>query len=167
VSGSEPQYIPRDQLETFARYRALVRLSELAFRVPGTQWRFGIDPLLGLVPGLGDLLGGLLAGYGVWLARRMGAPTSLQLRMLGNIGLDAFAGSVPMAGDLLDFAFKAQLRNQRLLEHWLAEPRRAARQSDWLVGAAAIGVLGLLAGSVALAIFALRGLAGLFARPAP
>jgi hypothetical protein len=162
VSDNAGQYIPRDQVEIFARYRALVRLSDTAFSVPGTNWRFGLDPLLGLVPGLGDLVGGLVAGYGVWLARRMGAPASLQLRMLGNIGLDALAGAVPVAGDLLDFAFKAQLRNQRLLERWLAEPRRVARQSDWLVVAAAIGVLGVLVGSVALAILALRGLAGLF-----
>ncbi len=161
MSGSDPQCIPRDQIETYRRYRALVRLSETALRLPGTGWRFGIDPLLGLIPGLGDLLGGLLAGYGVWLARRMGAPTSLQLRMLGNIGLDALAGAVPVVGDLLDFVFRAQLRNQRLLERWLAEPRRIGRQSDWLVSAAALGVLGLLGASVALALLALRGLASL------
>lgn len=161
MAEPEPQHIPRAHVATFERYQQLVRLFEQAFRVPGTNWRFGLDALLGLIPGLGDLIGAVAAGYGVWLARRMGAPAALQIRMLGNVALDAFGGAVPVIGDLFDLAFKAQVRNRVLLERWLAAPERVARSSQLGVLAAVVAVLGVLAASVWLAAIALRALFGL------
>jgi hypothetical protein len=131
------------------RLALLTRLLDQAFRVPGTQWRFGIEALLGLVPGLGDSIGSLLGGYGVWLARQLGAPASVQARMLLNLGVDALVGAVPLAGDLFDVVFKAHVRNERLLRDWLARPQPAARTSlAVLVG----GMLALVA-SVAVAVW--------------
>jgi Domain of unknown function (DUF4112) len=108
----------------YERYQRLARLFDSEFRVPGTSLRFGIDPLLGLVPGLGDLAGTGFALYGLWLARRMGAPRRLQLRMLANVAIDALAGSVPLVGDLFDVAFKAHVRNARLFDRWLTRSSR-------------------------------------------
>jgi hypothetical protein len=113
------QYIPAQHVASFDRYRRLAQLFDNEFRVPGTNIRFGIDPLLGLVPGLGDLAGAAFAIYGIALARRMGAPRRLQWRMAWNIAVDTLAGSIPVIGDIFDIAFKAHVRNRRLFERWL------------------------------------------------
>jgi hypothetical protein len=146
-----PQYLPREHVETWRRHRALMRLFDQAFRVPGTNWRFGLDPLLGLFPGAGDLLGAAFAGYGILLARRIGAPASVQLRMIGNVALDATLGAVPLAGDLFDAAFKTHQRNHRLLERWLETPRPVQRSSRLAVFAVAAAALLAIVGVVALA----------------
>lgn len=116
--------VPAQHLAAFERYRRLARLFDSRFRIPGTRIRFGIDPLLGLLPVAGDLVTAAFAVYGVLLARRMNAPGRLQLRMGRNIAIDALAGSVPVLGDLFDVAFKAHLRNVRLIERWLEDRGR-------------------------------------------
>jgi Domain of unknown function (DUF4112) len=146
-----PQYLPREHVELFRRHRALTRLSDQAFRVPGTDWRFGWDALLGVFPGAGDLLGAGFAGYGVVLARRMGVPAAVQLRMIGNVAIDVALGAVPLVGDLFDAAFKAQLRNHRLLERWLESPRKVERASRLALIAVPAAALLVLVGVVALA----------------
>ena len=98
-------------------------------RIPGTNWRFGLDALFGLVPGLGDIAGGLVAVYALHVARSLRAPAVIQLHMLSNIALDALVGTVPLIGDLFDFVFKAQTRNLALLDAWLATPHQTARRS--------------------------------------
>lgn len=109
--------------------RTIARIFDQAFKVPGTKWRFGIDALFGFVPGLGDIAGGVIAAYALRVARQLGAPASIQLRMLGNITLDALVGTVPFFGDLFDFVFKAQTRNLALLEEWRKSPDFTARRS--------------------------------------
>ena len=88
--------------------------------MPGTRWRFGLDPLLGLIP----IVGGVVTlAMSIWLlveARRIGAPRRIMLAMIGNVGLDFLVGEVPILGDLFDFAFKAHARNLSMLEKWLA-----------------------------------------------
>ena len=116
----------RRQLE---RLRSLTRLFDQAFGIPGTRFRFGLDPLFGLVPGLGDIAGALVAVYALHVARLLRAPAAIQLHMLSNIALDALIGSVPILGDLFDFVFKAQTRNHKLLDDWLATPHETARRS--------------------------------------
>jgi Domain of unknown function (DUF4112) len=97
------------------------------FRVPGTQIRFGLDGLLGLVPGIGDGVLALPALYIIGRARGLGVPTHVQARMAGNVVLDLLIGAVPLAGDLFDVGFKANTRNVRLLrEHFGLPPRPAA-----------------------------------------
>lgn len=101
----------------------LGRLLDTAFRVPGTRWRFGLDGLLGLVPGVGDGLSAALSLYPVYLAWRLGAPPALLIRMMANVGVDAAIGAVPLLGDIFDFAFKANRRNTRILRTHLEERR--------------------------------------------
>ena len=101
------------------RLERLARLMDARFRIPGTPIRFGLDGLVGLVPGIGDALTALPALYLIAKARRMGAPRRLQARMAGNVAVDLLFGTVPVVGDLMDFGFKANIRNVRLLrEHF-------------------------------------------------
>jgi len=111
------------------RLRMITQLFDQAFGIPGTKWRFGLDALFGLVPGLGDIAGALVAVYAMQVARQLNAPPVVRLHMLSNIALDALIGMVPLAGDLFDFAFKAQTRNLALLDAYLATPHQAARRS--------------------------------------
>lgn len=111
------------------RLRAIQWLFDQAFAIPGTRWRFGLDALFGLVPGLGDLAGALVAVYALRVARNLRAPPVIQLHMLTNIALDALIGMIPVLGDIFDFAFRAQTRNLALLDAWLGSPARATRRS--------------------------------------
>lgn len=111
--------------------RLIAKLFDQAFAVPGTKWRFGLDALFGLVPGLGDIAGGIVAVYALRVARNLGAPPAIQLHMLSNIALDALIGMVPILGDLFDFVFKAQTRNLALLDAYVATPHKTARRSKW------------------------------------
>jgi hypothetical protein len=111
------------------RLRAIAQLFDQAFAIPGTKWRFGLDALFGLVPGVGDIAGALVAVYAMQVARQLNAPTAVRLHMLSNIALDALIGMVPIAGDLFDFAFKAQTRNLALLDAYLAAPHKTAQRS--------------------------------------
>jgi hypothetical protein len=112
-----------------ARLRLITQIFDQAFTVPGTRWRFGLDALFGLIPGLGDIAGGLVAVYALRVARNLRAPAEIQLHMLTNIALDALVGMIPLLGDLFDFAFKAQTRNLALLERWVDSPQRQQRRS--------------------------------------
>ena len=139
--------------DPLSRARALTRLLDSAARVPGTSMRFGLDPILGLVPGLGDVAGAALSGYVVLLASRLGAPTTVIVRMLGNVVIDTVGGTVPVIGDLFDAGWKANTRNLTLLErhHGRSEStKRASRAVVWgtvaallvlAIGAATVGVL--------------------------
>jgi len=144
--------------DPLARARALTRLLDSAARVPGTNVRFGLDPLLGLVPGLGDVAGAALSGYVVLLASRLGAPTTVIVRMLGNVVVDTVGGTVPVIGDLFDAGWKANTRNLALLERHLGQPaatERASRAVVWLT----IGALTLLAvGAIAVATLIVRAI---------
>lgn len=111
------------------RLRLIARLFDQAFAIPGTRWRFGLDALFGLVPGLGDIAGALVAVYSLRVARNLGAPPVVQAHMLMNIALDALIGMVPILGDIFDFAFQAQTRNLKLLDDWVGSPQRTARRS--------------------------------------
>ncbi len=127
--------------------RALTTLFDQAFVIPGTKWRFGLDALFGLVPGLGDIAGALVAVFALRVARRLNAPPAVQMHMLSNIALDALVGMVPVLGDIFDFAFKAQSRNLALLDAYVATPNRAARRSRrglWLIGLATLIVFATL-----------------------
>jgi hypothetical protein len=128
-----------------ARARTLARLLDDSIPIPGTGWRIGIDPLLGLVPGLGDLLGSLLSLWLLVLGARLGAPPAVLARMAVNVGVEALVGAVPVAGDLFDAGFKANVRNLRLLEAWRGEPVPTRRASRAAVAAIVLATLLVLA----------------------
>jgi Domain of unknown function (DUF4112) len=98
---------------------ALARLLDTRYRIPFTPFRFGVDAILGIVPGIGDLAAALPALYLVWRAHALGLPRSTVLQMLGNVGLDALVGTVPVAGGVFDVFFKANRRNAALLRRHL------------------------------------------------
>lgn len=122
-----------DQLNRLERLDRLASLLDNSIRVPGTKWRVGIDGLIGLIPGVGDVLGALISGYIVTQAARAGASVSVLLRMGLNIVLETLVGSVPVIGDLFDFAYKANLRNVRLLRGHVVDPARARSRSRLVV----------------------------------
>jgi hypothetical protein len=129
------------------RYQKLARSLDARFRIPGTPFRFGWDAILGLIPGVGDAAGGLLGSYGLYVATRLGAPWVVLARMLLNLALDLVIGSLPVAGDLFDFAWRGNLRNLALLERWLERPHQTRQQSVTLFLAlfATLAGLGVLA----------------------
>ncbi len=151
---------PAAELSASPRYRALQRLARLldsAIALPGGL-RIGVDGLIGLIPGIGDLLGAGLALYIVFGAHRLGASRSVVAHMLGNVALETLVGCVPIVGDLFDFAWKANQRNLALLEAEFARPAAARRRSRWLVFAVTAGAVALL-GVVVIALAVLARVA--------
>ena len=96
----------------------LVELTELNYRVPGTDFRFGLDAVLGLIPGIGDFLGMLMGLVVILEGVRQHVPRVILLRMLFNVWIDGVMGSIPVIGDAWDFWFKANHRNLRLLQKY-------------------------------------------------
>jgi hypothetical protein len=115
-----------------------------AFRVPGTEFRVGLDPILGLLlPGAGDVLGALPSLLIVAVAVRRGVPTVVVQRMLLNVAIDALVGVVPLFGDVFDAAYRSNEKNLALLERHLGE-RRRPRLADYAVVGLALAVVGSL-----------------------
>ena len=132
--------------------------------IPGTSVRFGLDPILGLIPGVGDAAGAVLAAWILLEAFRMGTSRSTLVRMAGNVALDAGLGAIPVVGDVFDFVWKANLRNVTLLERHLAAPAQARRADRAFVVLVISGVLALALGLIAFGIvltrWVLRALGG-------
>ncbi len=101
------------------------------FLIPGTSYRFGLDPILGLIPGLGDLVSPLFTIGILWQGRDLGLPRIVQLRMIFNVAIDTLLGVVPLLGDLFDFAWKANDMNLAMLEKY-GYDERPASAGDWL-----------------------------------
>jgi hypothetical protein len=94
---------------------ALSHLLDARFRIPGTTWRYGLDGVIGLVPGIGDAASLGMSGWIVWQSYLLGARKRTLGRMVANMLVDSVVGSVPIAGDVFDFAYKANRRNIKLL----------------------------------------------------
>ena len=104
-----------------ARLDALASLLDNRFRIPGTEIRFGLDGIIGLVPYVGDLAGFIVSGILMRIMIQRGAGPLLMLRMMGNFAFDAVMGIIPVAGDLFDFGYKANRRNVDLLKKYYAD----------------------------------------------
>jgi hypothetical protein len=133
-----------------ADVEAVARWFDYAFVLPG-GFRFGLAGIIGLVPGFGDLVDALVSLYIVHRAIRLGVSRVGIARMMVNVAIEAIAGSIPIAGDLFDVAFKANRRNYRLLKAHMAHPRRQHRM-DWMFLA---GTVLLVAAGVALPVWAM------------
>ena len=115
---------PPDEAQLEAALRRVETLAywlDDRYRVPGTRYRVGLDGLVGLIPGIGDVVTSTLTAYIVYQAWRLGIPAGTLMRMVANLGIDTVVGIVPLVGDLLDIGFKANRRNLRLLHRHLAE----------------------------------------------
>ena len=98
-----------------ARIERVAKLMDSRFGIPGTRFRFGLDSLIGLIPGVGDAVTALPAIWTLWQARRLGVSRRTQIWMVLNTLIDFVLGSVPVVGDIFDFAFKAHRKNFELL----------------------------------------------------
>ncbi|MEM9832008.1 MAG: DUF4112 domain-containing protein [Bacteroidota bacterium] len=123
----------------------ITQIMDSKFRIPGTNFRFGLDPILGLIPGLGDATSLAISGTLVYYMAKHGVSRKVVIMMLGNIALDAIFGSIPILGNLFDFFYKANTRNIRLLKRHYEERKYQGKGTGILIG-------------IALAIFSAIGL---------
>ena len=142
-----------------ATLRRLTWLLDDLIRLP-LGFRMGLDALIGLIPGLGDVAGGVAAAYGIFVAWRLSAPPVVLARMVLNVSLDTFLGIVPVLGDLWDIGFASNRRNLAILEHWLARPEHATRRSAFVLVLFGVTLLVVLAGAVALSIWLMMWFVG-------
>jgi len=133
-----------DSTRTLDALRRWAVLLDSAFRVPGTPIRFGLDAILGLVPGLGDLASPAYTGLILLEGLRRRLPVVVQARMVLNAAIDMGIGLVPILGDIADVAWKANLRNLSLLERH-ARPGVAPRGGDYAFVFVALGLVALIA----------------------
>ncbi|HCO23526.1 DUF4112 domain-containing protein [Gimesia maris] len=108
-----------ERVDRFAQFEKLTRFLDDAIKVPGTNMRIGWDSLIGIVPGLGDVVSTALSGYLIYQAKQLGASNWVLARMAGNVGLDFLIGAVPVVGDVFDAFFKSNRRNSQLLKKHL------------------------------------------------
>ena len=142
--ATRPRPLTAGQEQRLKALKHMSRLLDSAFVLPGTEIRIGLDPILGLVPGLGDLVSPLFAIAMLWQGRDLGIPRVVQFRMIFNVAIDALVGMLPIAGDIFDFAWKANDRNYALLERHAYEHRRPTA-GDWLFVAGLIALLLVIA----------------------
>lgn len=143
------------------RLARTARLLDSSIRLPG-GYRIGWDGIIGLVPGVGDLVGVALSGWVMFGAARLGVSRVTLARMGLNVAIEAVVGAIPIVGDLFDFVFKANERNVRLAERWLENPTRARRRSGAelaAVGLVLVGALVLLGWAVVAVVSGLLSLA--------
>jgi hypothetical protein len=126
---------------------ALAKLMDAQFRIPGTNIRFGLDGIMGLIPGVGDFSSFLISAYLVSMAVNKGASGFVLARMLFNISLDALVGAVPILGDIFDIAFKANQRNVKLLQEHYTHGKHKGSAAKLIIPVAIV-LLALLAGVI-------------------
>jgi hypothetical protein len=148
----------RQGLEPLFKWLALIM--DNVIRVPGTQFRFGLDPLLGLIPGIGDTSSALVSAFALIQAVRVGVPKILLARMALNILVNEIVGIVPVIGDAFSFWFKSNARNYEIIKnHRLGTD--SPRRSDWIF---VIGILVLLVAIVCAGLLITLFILGALAR---
>ena len=128
--------------QLFARF--LAELLDQRFRIPGTSIRIGLDPIIGLIPGIGDTLANLAGSAILFIGAKFNLPKIVLLRMALNVALNTLMGAIPFVGDLFSIWFRSNVRNAQLLERYATQHRQSAAASDWLFVFAVIGTLVLL-----------------------
>ena len=120
--------------EKLLRLKRLSHNLDEAFTIPGTERKIGIDPIIGLIPGGGDLIGGALSIYIMHAGIRMGMPRSVIIRMFGNIALEFIIGCIPIIGDLFDAMWKSNQRNVKLIEDSIISDEKNTIFGYFLIG---------------------------------
>lgn len=138
------------------------KLLDSKFRIPGTNIRFGIDPIVGLIPGAGDVLAGSISIYFLIQGVRLGADAAVLGRMFLNILMDVLIGSIPVLGDVFDVYWKANLRNARILDEVQKHPEKTTTESRLWIWFVAILCIAILIGIVLLIGWLLAEIVGLF-----
>jgi hypothetical protein len=145
-----PQSTTVSTTTTLRNLRKLSNFLDKSLGVPGTPYSIGLDPIIGLVPGGGDLLTGLLSFYIVFKAAQLGLPRETLVRLVVNILIDVFVGTIPLLGDFFDVVWKANSKNMDLLETHFSVPQ-TAKKADRLF-------IFLLLGGLLITIFAVSAL---------
>jgi hypothetical protein len=153
---------PAPALVRIERIRQAATVLDAAIPIPGTKYSFGIDAVIGLVPGLGDAVGVVFASMILYQAFRLGASKRLLTRMLYNVGVDGILGAIPLLGDWHDVVWKANVKNVDLLERQLQHPDKTARASGWFLLIVLGAVVGMGVAAIVIAVWAIRWLLGLF-----
>ena len=120
------------QLKNLKRIRKIAKILDTAVGIPGTKIRFGLEPILGLIPGGGDLITALISAYSIYLATSFGLEKSEIFKMVRNVAIDTALGSVPIVGDIFDVYFKSNIRNLEILENHIAKTETEERASETL-----------------------------------
>jgi hypothetical protein len=151
------QYSPNkpvtDDSERLRFARFLADLLDQRFTIPGTSIRIGLDPIISLIPGIGDLLANLTGSLILLVAAQLGVSKIVIARMAVNIALNTLLGAIPIFGDIVSIWFRSNVRNVDLLQQYLGRPTRRATFADWLL---VIGLIVLLL--VFLALIVLFGI---------
>jgi hypothetical protein len=166
---SQPEIIPPGQNPSSAKTSSALRgmknedLDQLArvlddiFQIPGTNIRFGLDAIVGLIPGVGDLVTGVASFLIIFSAWERGLSRVTLARMVANVAVDTLVGSMPILGDLFDAAWKANRRNYNLLLRAEQNPGHKATFQDWLfLGLVLLVIAGLVAVPILIIIFVYR-----------
>lgn len=157
----EGEYLPAGEAgEARERLGRLAWLLDSSIPIPGTRLTIGLDALLGLFPVIGDLLGVLASSYILTEAARLGVSKAVLARMAFNVAVEGVVGIVPLAGDLFDAVWKANLRNVRLLNAWIDRPGPAERGSRAFLALLGLGLLAIIAACGVLGFLFLRWLIG-------
>lgn len=143
----------RTAVEPLFRWLALIMDNFLS--VPGTRFRFGLDPVIGLIPGIGDTASAVVSALALIYAARRGLPKILLARMAANILINELVGIIPGVGDAFSFWFKSNARNYELLKHYTGTPGRT-RKGDWIFVVAVLVLLfAIVSAGIAVSVFVL------------
>jgi len=144
---------PDSRLTKLAHLRRISNLWDRALGLPGTEWRVGLESLIGLLPLGGDWIGLLLSSYILFHAVQFNLPKSMMLRMVFNLLLDAIVGSVPILGDLFDTTWKANTKNVNLLEAHLRSPTASRRKDQTVIWLFLVSFILILLTSLGISLF--------------
>ncbi|MDZ7674508.1 MAG: DUF4112 domain-containing protein [Acidimicrobiales bacterium] len=156
-TGNQPAGTDRIE-DDRRRLRRLSTLLDSQFRIPGTQIRFGVDPIIGVIPGLGDSAGLVASGVVLAQAIQLGARGATLARMILNVVLDGVVGTVPLLGTVFDVVYKANNRNVALLERHVTDPAATASASGRALVLTAVVIIVILFVAVALVVAAIVAL---------
>lgn len=143
-------------MTSLQRLRRLSRLLDSAIAIPGTNFRVGLDPILGLIPGVGDFVGTALSAYIVIEAARLGLPRDAVGKMVLNILLESLVGTIPVVGDWFDFAWKANVKNIALMEAHLSVAQESKQANRWFIFLLVAGLSIIGIGLVACSVLVMR-----------
>jgi len=154
--------LPRSEYTNELRFaRLLADLLDQNFTIPGTDIRVGLDPILDLIPGAGDVIANLAGSLILVIAARLRVPKIVLARMGLNVALNALIGAIPVAGAVFSIWFRSNAMNAALLERYAAAEGRSATLSDWLFVVGVIALVVLIAGgAVAALVWLVRALLG-------
>ena len=153
-SANRERVIERDRLG-LARF--LADLLDQRFTIPGTSIRIGLDPIVSLIPGIGDLLANLTGSFIIVIAAQLGVPKIVLTRMGINVAINTLLGAVPIFGDVISIWYRSNVKNVELLERYVGRQSERADRKDWLfVIALVVGLLLLLGGIVVFGVWVIK-----------